>query len=97
VLSKATTIAAALFMLTSLSLSILATRGGGGTAPSIFDKGKKAPVTTQQKAPVAPVQPGGTVPIQVTPEANGNKLPTATIPAPVVADPTKAGQSQQKK
>jgi preprotein translocase subunit SecG len=96
VLSKATTIAAALFMLTSLTLSILATRGGGGTAPSLLDKAKKAaPATTQQKAPVQAVpQPGQTVPIQVTPEANGNKLPTQTVPAQVVPPPA---QNQQKK
>lgn len=37
VLSKATTAAAALFMLTSLSLSIISTRNGKG-APGIFDK-----------------------------------------------------------
>src|SRR5271166_3049894 len=59
VLSKATTIAAALFMLTSLTLSILATRGGSAS-PSLFDKANKkgAPVTTQQQAPVqaSPVQ-----------------------------------------
>src|SRR5450432_4040016 len=63
ILSKATTIAAALFMLTSLSLSILATRGGNSSS-TILDKAKKtAPAT---KAPVP--QPGQTVPIQVTPE-----------------------------
>ena len=87
VLSKATTIAAALFMLTSLSLSILATRGGTA-APTIFDKaGKKAaPVTSQQKSTVP--QPGQTVPIQVTPSTNGGvSLPTQTIPAPVIPDP----------
>src|SRR5208283_4152554 len=37
VLSKATTIAATLFMVTSLSLSILATRSGGAV-PAIFEK-----------------------------------------------------------
>src|SRR5437588_12606788 len=40
VLSKATTIAAAMFMVTSLMLSIYATRGGGAT-PSILDKATK--------------------------------------------------------
>src|ERR1700689_1603000 len=81
VLSKATTIAAALFMLTSLTLSILATRGGSG-GTTILDKAKKAaPAATQ---PVVPApQPGQTVPIQVTPDVNGNKMPTQTVPAPV--------------
>src|SRR4051794_17374524 len=50
VLSKATTIAAALFMVTSLSLSIMATRTGSGT-PTLLDKAK-APATTQQKGTV---------------------------------------------
>jgi preprotein translocase subunit SecG len=90
VLSKATTIAAALFMLTSLTLSILATRGGSG-GTTILDKAKKAaPVATQPAAPA----PGQSVPIQVTPQVNGNKLPTQTVPAPVVPNPA---QQQQKK
>ena len=92
ILSKATTIAAALFMLTSLSLSILATRGGGSGSPTLFDKAKKAaPVAPQPKAPVP--APGQTVPIQVTPEVNGNKLPTQTVPAPVIPTPN---QGQKK-
>jgi preprotein translocase subunit SecG len=82
VLSKATTIAAALFMVTSLSLSILATRSGAGV-PAIFDK-KPAPAKTtgQQPPPV-----GSTVPIQVTPSVNGEKSPTQTIPMPIQATP----------
>src|SRR5579863_9609388 len=89
VLSKATTIAAALFMLTSLTLSIMATRGGNA-APTLFDKANKkgAPVATQQKGPAQPTPvpgaPGQTIPIQVTPSVDGKKLPTQTIPAPVV-------------
>src|SRR2546430_9592854 len=51
VLSKATTISAVLFMLTSLTLSILATRGGSAT-PDLFKKavpaaGQPAPTQTQ--------------------------------------------------
>ena len=53
VLSKATTIAAAVFMVTSLSLSIMATRGGKA-APSLLDKATK-PASAQKSAPV----PGG--------------------------------------
>src|ERR1700677_649303 len=48
VLSKATTVAAALFMLTSLALSIMATRSGGAV-PSIFER--KAPVQKNNTAP----------------------------------------------
>src|SRR5580698_5276993 len=47
VLSKATTIAAVLFMVTSLSLSIIATHGSK-SGPSLLDKAKAAP-TQQQK------------------------------------------------
>src|SRR5438874_11195817 len=64
VLSRATTIAAALFMITSLALSIYATRGGGAT-PSILDRVSKPSTTTQPPQPGGP-QPG-TVPITVTP------------------------------
>src|ERR1700720_4293306 len=65
VLSKATTIAAALFMLTSLTLSILATRGGKAS-PALFQK--VVPVT-QQKGPA----PSGTIPMTVTPSNVGGK------------------------
>src|SRR5580765_7601081 len=65
VLSKATTIAAALFMVTSLSLSIISTRDGKGSTPTIFDKNVKTNVPAQPGP--APLQPGQTVPITVTP------------------------------
>ena len=94
VLSKATTIAATMFMLTSLSLSILANRGGATATPTLLDKAKKSGTAPVQQAP-GPVQPGGTVPINITPEVNGNKLPQRTVPVPVVPDPTK-NQPQKK-
>jgi len=47
VLSKATTVAAILFMLTSIALSIMATRSGG--ARTVLDNVKTP--TQQQKAP----------------------------------------------
>src|SRR5580698_1173140 len=59
ILSKATTVAAGLFMITSLSLSIMATRSGGAV-PAIFDK--KATPVQQPKGQPPPV--GSTVPIQ---------------------------------
>jgi preprotein translocase subunit SecG len=61
-LSKATTLAAALFMVTSLSLAILATRGAAASTGSVLDK-IKAPANktsvpkTGQPVPVTPVQP----------------------------------------
>jgi preprotein translocase subunit SecG len=63
-LSKATTLAAAVFMLTSLSLAILATRGASSTG-SVLERvkapaSKTAPATPPKAptngAPVAPVQ-----------------------------------------
>src|ERR1700745_3591503 len=59
VLSKATTLAAALFMVTSLTLSIRATRGGSGT-PSFLDKAKKPILNPQQQTQQAIPQPGQT-------------------------------------
>jgi preprotein translocase subunit SecG len=53
VLSKATTVAAILFMLTSISLAILATRSGSGTRTVLDNVNQSAP---QQKAP-APAAP----------------------------------------
>src|ERR1700729_3735333 len=58
VLSKATTVAAVLFMFTSLSLSIIATRNGKA-GPSVLDKAKTAPAQQQNGVP----QPGSTVPL----------------------------------
>jgi preprotein translocase subunit SecG len=61
-LSKATTISAVLFMVTSLSLSILATRNAGlGT--SVLDASPQRATTpaVPKTAPAAPVQP---VPVQ---------------------------------
>jgi preprotein translocase subunit SecG len=87
VLSKATTIAAVLFMVTSLSLSIIATRGGGKSGSSVLDKAKAAPA---QKSGTP--QPGATVPLTVTPIGpNGEKGTPGAIQAPLVpAPPTPA-------
>src|SRR5271170_7783209 len=85
VLSKATTIAAALFMVTSLSLSILATRAGSGSSGTLLDK-KHAPIQTQGPAQA---KPGQTVPITVTPSVDGVKGAPQQLNAPVVEDPSK--------
>ncbi|MCU1336820.1 MAG: protein translocase subunit secG [Bryobacterales bacterium] len=92
VLSKATTISAVLFMLTSLTLSILATRGGSAT-PDLL---KKTLPAAGQKGPVpAQPQPGGTVPITVQTGVDGGaQSAPQTVPAPV--SPTPAPQPQQK-
>ena len=91
-LSKATTISAVLFMITSLSLSILATRGSGGPGKTVLDTApakqtqttpaKPAqPAPRPQGAPVAPGQPS----VTITPEKGG---PSKTIPLNIPPRPT---------
>lgn len=75
VLSKATTIAAALFMVTSLSLAVMQTRNGGsGSSVLSGSKAKKAlPSTVPTAAPAPTPLPGvnpatpGSLPIQAVP------------------------------
>jgi preprotein translocase subunit SecG len=55
-LSKATTIAAILFMITSLSLSIVATKKGR-TGNSVLDKSSTAPAKPATPAPAVPAPP----------------------------------------
>ena len=75
-LSKATTISAILFMLTSLSLSILATRSAGlGTTVLESAPTKAAPARTTPAPVQTPPTPGG---ITMTPEG-GTPI---TLPAP---------------
>ena len=57
VLSKATTIAAALFMLTSLTLAILATRGSSSSG-SVLEQHKKAPAQTKPLPGACRARPG---------------------------------------
>ena len=92
VLSKATTIAAILFMVTSLSLSIMATRNGKSAAPSLLDKAKPA-----ANAPVAPPtpQPGQTAPITVTPQQGPDAGKAQKLDVPVVPLPPKADKPSQ--
>ena len=97
VLSKATAIAAGLFMLTSLTLSLMSTRSGR-SAPSILDKAKKAATPAQQKgAPAgAPGAIPPTVPITVQTETGGTKSAPKTMEVPVLP-PDQVPQSKQKK
>ena len=83
VLSRATTIAAALFMVTSLTLSIYATRGGSAT-PSILDRVSKPATGTQ---PSAPAPKPGTIPITVTPSVGGEKGAPQTVQVQVQNPP----------
>jgi preprotein translocase subunit SecG len=88
VLSKATTIAAALFMVTSLTLSILSTRAGK-TSPAIFQK--TVPVTQQKGG-----APTGTIPITAAPIVGGKPGTPRTLNVPINPEPAKK-QDQQKK
>ncbi len=77
-LSKATTISAVIFMVTSLSLSIMATRSAGlGTTVLEGGQSQQGTPAKSQPAPVQvpPANPGA--PMNVTPE--GGK----TVPVPV--------------
>jgi preprotein translocase subunit SecG len=85
ILSKATTIAAGLFMVTSLSLSIFATRNSGG-ASTVLDQ--SAPSPAQKKAPAAP-KSGGSV--TLTPEG-GDPSKGITVPIPSAEELKKAGR-----
>jgi preprotein translocase subunit SecG len=87
-LSKATTISAILFMVTSLSLSILATRNAGlGT--SVLETAPKTAAPKSAPPPAIPGQvpgqpaanPGTTAPLQMPPAAN-QQQPAPTPPAP---------------
>lgn len=80
-LSKATTISAVLFMITSLSLSILATRNAGLGTTVLEDVQQKGAPAKGQPA-TAPI-PGK--PITVTPEGGKPiELPPANAPLPTV-------------
>jgi preprotein translocase subunit SecG len=91
-LSKATTVSAVLFMVTSLSLSILATRRAGATGGStILDK-HPAPTSTKQPANTTTL-PTGMVPgapVAITPGTGPVKpgQPSVTLSNP------KTGESQ---
>jgi len=88
-LSKATTISAILFMVTSLSLSILATRNAGlGT--SVLESAPKTTVPKSAPPPTIPGQvpgqapatnPTTTVPLPMPPAANQQPIQSSPAPA----------------
>lgn len=97
VLSKATTLAAALFMVSSLTLSILASRSAG-TASSVVERNKGAAGKTPAAAPAPnsqlPVVPGGAPTVTTTP---GGGAPGKTMPVPVPMTPPAQQAPAQKK
>ena len=78
VLSKATTIAAAVFMITSLSLAILATRGSASSG-SVLEREKK-PAKSAPAQPAGPTKQGNTIniPMPALPQTQ----PEKPAPAP---------------
>jgi preprotein translocase subunit SecG len=94
VLTRATSISAVLFMVTSLSLSLLATGETGGGGGGILDK-ITAPV--QQTGETAPAAPAGTpaapVPTTATPEAPADPTKGIQVNIAPVGD-TKGGINQ---
>ncbi len=87
VLSKATTIAAGLFMLTSLTLSVIASRTGRTGSTILEGVGAKQ---TQQQGQQPKSQPGQ---LPITVQTEGGQTTTIPIPGqPPAATPVPAGQ-----
>ena len=100
VLSKATTIAASLFMITSLSLSVLYTRaGGGGVGSTVLEKSRTTQQAPKPSAPApAPAEPAKQGPIKmdiVTP--SGKVVATKEIPLPPKKDEKQNAPAAPKK
>jgi preprotein translocase subunit SecG len=99
-LSKATTISAVLFMITSMSLSIMATKNAGLGATVLEERApaKTAPAKTAPATPAPPTGQPATTPITVTPE--GGKPTTIQVPVvpsnPAPAQPAQPGLGQKQ-
>jgi preprotein translocase subunit SecG len=91
-LSKATTISAIVFMLTSLSLSIMATRDTG-TGGTVLENVQTPPATQQQPAqqPAAPAPAPGEAPKSVEIDVGGKKMQVPVVP------PAQQPPAEQKK
>jgi preprotein translocase subunit SecG len=92
-LSKATTVSAVVFMITSLSLSILATRNAGSVGNTVLDKAKQSAPAKSGQTP-APAAPS---PVPQTSKPGSENFPAVSnqpVPAPAQAPPA---QGQKKK
>jgi preprotein translocase subunit SecG len=102
VLSKATTLAAAMFMVTSMSLAIMATRSAGTGSTVLEREAGKLPKPAQQKQVPGPAQaPGGPPSVTYSTE-DGTTLGTVPLqlpPRPQEGQPQPAQPAapQQKK
>ncbi len=91
VLSKATTLAAALFMVTSMSLAIMATRSAGTSSTVLEREAGKLSKPAQQKQGPGPAQaPGGGQP-SVTYTSEDGKT-TRTVPLQLPPPPAQGKQ-----
>jgi preprotein translocase subunit SecG len=104
ILSKLTTAAAAVFMVTSLSLSIVATRTGAGSASTVLQNVGKPKQADTKKAgeKQAPAVPSTGPSVTFGPEgADPSQLQTIPLPLPEEAkkdaEKQKQKQQQQKK
>ncbi len=88
VLSKATTIAAVVFMLTSISLSILGTRSGRSSGSTVLER--STPKSVPAPKPAAP--PPGVPVVDVKP---AESTPTAAPKGEVKSPPVKAPESKK--
>ncbi|HEY7679199.1 MAG TPA: preprotein translocase subunit SecG [Terriglobia bacterium] len=79
-LSKATVVLAAVFMVTSISLAILANRSVGVGGGSILSGEEAAPAGTAPSAPATPSSPAG-APIQVQTAPVGPEPPASASPS----------------
>jgi preprotein translocase subunit SecG len=94
-LSKATTVSAVVFMITSLSLSILATRNAGSVGNTVLDKAKQsAPAKSGQTPATAPAAPSSAPQSSNPGSGNVPAVSTQPVPAPAQAPPA---QGQKKK
>jgi preprotein translocase subunit SecG len=95
VLSKATTIAAAVFMATSLTLAIMASRGSGG-ASSVTERsrGTTAKPATSATTPTPTPAQGKQPTVTVTPMTSGGQPAggSKTMPLPIPPPPQPAQQ-----
>src|SRR5262252_2665184 len=71
-LSKATTASAVLFMVTSLSLSILATRQSGGVGSTVLEKHPAAAPKSNQAGSTTTLPPISVNPTQINPSDKSN-------------------------
>jgi len=89
VLSRATTIAAAVFMLTSLSLAILGVRNSASSG-SVLEKQKAPP---PKSAPATPQGPGS---VNVNPSGGQGSSVPLNLPQPTPAPAQAPGQAPAK-